>query len=183
MAGLSKGAPTPGQVFARRVVESRRGRAWTMQQLTKRLAEVGFPVDRMTVTRIEQGSRRIEVGEALAVAAALDVAPAYLLTPLGSDEPMSVAGTQFTSGQVQAWIVGDAPLNAAWADPDHYMWGAGPMGRNFVASMLRGQVKQAERASSSAELAETVRDTITALKGLLPMLQHETPVEHEEQAT
>ncbi len=154
-----------------------------MQQLTTRLAEVGFPVDRMTVTRIEQGSRKVEIGEALALAAALDVAPAYLLTPLGSDEPMSVAGAPFTSGQVHAWIIGDAPLNAPWADPNHYLWGAGPMGRNFVATMLRGRVKHAEQASSSAELAQMVRDTITALRGLLPMLERETEVDHEEQET
>jgi transcriptional regulator with XRE-family HTH domain len=95
---------TPGQVFARRVREAREDNGWTQHDLADRLG-----IDRTTVVRIEAGGSRSELAslrDIFRFAAALDVAPIHLLTPLEDEAPVEIAGRVLTARVARAWIRG-----------------------------------------------------------------------------
>lgn len=166
-------APHVAVVFGQRIRQSRKNRGWTQQDLAERAAALGEPLDRAVLSRVESGERGVQLSEALVLIAALDLAPDYALTPLGSDETMRLGSRPtaptYTAGEVSAWMHGDQALPGT--DPGRYLWGTGPRGSNPVASDLRGLVKHAETAASAAELVEVVEAGIARLQGALPGLR------------
>ena len=70
------------------------------------LDRVGLTLDRMAITRTEQGARKASIDDLLCFAAALEVPPWHLLIPDDPDAPMRVGSTAATAGQVGAWLVG-----------------------------------------------------------------------------
>lgn len=105
----------PGQVFARRVREARKGRGWTQAELAERVRErTGYPISRVTITKIERGEGRAEntpLQEILVLAAALDVAPVHLLAPLENEAAVKL-GDKLTvpATYARAWVRGLIPL-------------------------------------------------------------------------
>ncbi len=164
-------APPVARVFGDRVRQSRKASAWTQGQLADATGEAGQRIDRAGISRIEANTRAVQLGEALIIAAALGVAPDHLIAPLGSDERMRLGTSDgaptYTAGQVTAWLRGDAPLPGM---PERYLWGMGPVGRNPVATALRGAVKHAEAAQDPRQAAKVAEAAIAVLQGLLPML-------------
>lgn len=77
--------PLVGEVFARRLREARNARRWTQQDLVGRLAELDAAMDRTVLARIEKGQRDVRLEEAVALAAALDVALVNLILPIEGD--------------------------------------------------------------------------------------------------
>jgi transcriptional regulator with XRE-family HTH domain len=99
----------PEQVFAQRVREIRTRRGWTQQKLAERLSELGLPTDRTTVLKIEKGettrARNVSLREALAIAAALEVAPVHLIAPLEDDVLVAVTDEHvITAKHLRGWI-------------------------------------------------------------------------------
>ena len=93
---------TPSQVFRQRMREVREHGKLSQQDLCQRLVDIGFALRRSAIREIEKGSRRISLDEALAIAAALGVAPVYMFTPFESDDPIEIddrlqAEEQFTT--------------------------------------------------------------------------------------
>jgi transcriptional regulator with XRE-family HTH domain len=158
--------PTIGQVLAAQVEHTRQNRGWSKQRLTERLEEIGTPIDRMAVTRIEDNSRRVEVGEAVALAAALDVPLWWLLVPIDSESPVQVGSYIFSSGHVLAFIWGDQPLDLPGGDPGRFLFGIGAQDRNLLATALRSMLRRAQAASSAAELQELSRQTAAMVSSL-----------------
>jgi transcriptional regulator with XRE-family HTH domain len=78
-------APTekrPSQILAQQLREIRERRRWTQQDLVDRLDELGQPIDRAAIARIETARRGVSLDEALLLAAALGVSPTNLFLPL-----------------------------------------------------------------------------------------------------
>jgi transcriptional regulator with XRE-family HTH domain len=171
---------TPGETFTRRLTQVRENRGWSKQQLTDALGRVGYPIERMAVTRAEQGDRKITIDDLFGFAAALDVPPWWLVLPLDSDAPMRIGNLPTTAGAVEAWLSGDHPLPFPGGDPEHFFWGTGPTGRNTAAQVLRGLVKHAEEAETPAEILKVVQAGVSALQGLEPVLQLDTDRNREE---
>lgn len=101
----------PGQVFARRVKEARKRRGWSQQQLAKRVSEdLGHPMSRVTVTKIEKGAERAEnasISDVLALAAALEIPPVYLLAPREDEQAVAVTPKlELPAPEARAWIRG-----------------------------------------------------------------------------
>jgi hypothetical protein len=163
--------PTPGDVFPHRVTQEREMRRWSKQDLTESLERIGHPLDRMAVTRLEQGARKAPIDDFLCFAAALDVSPWYLLVPDDSDAPMRVGDTVAPAGAVGAWLVGDWPLPFPGGDPARFQWGMGQLGRNTEAQVLRGLVKAAEQAETEADRLAVVRAGIQVLQGHAAVLE------------
>jgi transcriptional regulator with XRE-family HTH domain len=77
----------PSEIVAQNIREVRAMRGFSAAALARR---VGFPKSKMT--RLEGGSQSVTLDELFAIAMALSVAPAVLLTPWGEDgEALSIA--------------------------------------------------------------------------------------------
>ena len=124
--------PTPGVVFARRMREARERRPWTQQELADELAALGYPISRVTIAKIEQGgepgaraynvtrARNVSLEDALAISAALDVAPLALMLPQDDDELVAITPSAQTiaADAARDWIMGNLPITAAWSLTD-----------------------------------------------------------------
>jgi transcriptional regulator with XRE-family HTH domain len=103
------------EVVARRLPELRAIRRWSQRQLAEQLsAQGGRPTYTTKIARIEQGERRVPIGEALAICAVLGVRPSALLT---SDDPAEllevIPGHAHPSSHVRRWLEGTVPLGMA----------------------------------------------------------------------
>jgi transcriptional regulator with XRE-family HTH domain len=102
----------PSQIAAGRIRDLRRKRPWTQQQLSDRLMELGLPMDRAAIAKVEAGQRGLPLDEAFAFALALDVAPVNLFLPLDLDEAVTVAPkVTATSREARHWVRGDSPID------------------------------------------------------------------------
>jgi transcriptional regulator with XRE-family HTH domain len=122
-------AAQPVEHLARRVRELRRRRGLTAAQLAERLREVGLDWDRNVVANLETGRRAsLDVGELLALALVLDVAPVHLLVPLDDEAPFHVTPTRIEkSGPVRDWVRGAEPLDGTdarvyWSEVPEVEW-------------------------------------------------------------
>jgi len=92
----------------------------TAQQLAERCKHLGVPIHRTTITKIENGRPRFDVGELLVLAVALDVPPVLLLFPgLPDGEVERLPGDRGTSEAALWWFTGehDDPGELAADDP------------------------------------------------------------------
>jgi len=90
----------PSEVFAVRLREMRNERGRTLEQLAARVNEMGVPMTKTAVLRIEKGERGISLDEAVAFAAALNVVFASLLSPpegevIAVTDKMAMNGERF----------------------------------------------------------------------------------------
>lgn len=92
------------------VAKRRKEAGMTAQGLAERCKELGVPIHRTTITKIEGGRSRFDLGELLILAAALDVPPILLLYPGLPDEAVEVIpGETVTSWDAYEWATGVAP--------------------------------------------------------------------------
>src|SRR5581483_6188542 len=103
----------PAEVFAARVREARTRRDWTQQTLCERLEELGFPMDRASLARLETGKRGVSLEEFTAIAAALGTAPANMLIPLDDECDVEISSEHvLPPADARRWVRGDQPLAA-----------------------------------------------------------------------
>lgn len=95
----------------------------TLDQLGKRLAEVGRPILASGLSKIEQGDRAVDVDDLVALALALEVNPNVLLMPAQADATKTEVTEDVTASTRQAWhwVAGESPL-ARWL-PDGTLGG------------------------------------------------------------
>lgn len=107
----------PGPVAAnvmRNVLELRKRAGWTQVDLSKRLEEIGHRILPTGLQRLENGKRRVDPDDLVALAMVLDVAPITLLLPLGDEQPVKL--TEAVTKDVEAawlWAVGRRPLDGS----------------------------------------------------------------------
>jgi transcriptional regulator with XRE-family HTH domain len=100
----------PSQVAAERIRALRKRHGWTQRQLADRLAELGSPVDRVAIAKIELGQRGLPLDEAFVFALALDVAPINLFLPIEEEDVQVASRTVASSATLRDWFVGKHPL-------------------------------------------------------------------------
>jgi len=76
----------------------REKRNLALRGLAKKLADLGRPLTHTAVDQIEQGGRRVDVDDLVALAAALDVSPITLLMPADADAQTAVEATGIGEG-------------------------------------------------------------------------------------
>lgn len=82
----------------------RRARGLSTYALTDLLAEAGRPIPQSGITRIENGARRVDVDDLVALATAFDVSPSALLLP-PTDDP---------AAKIEITGAGEIPADEAW---------------------------------------------------------------------
>lgn len=75
-----------GDTVRQNIARARNDRRLTLRELAKVLAQSDRPLSYTTLSQIENGARRVDVDDLMAIAVALDVSPASLLVPSGSDD-------------------------------------------------------------------------------------------------
>jgi transcriptional regulator with XRE-family HTH domain len=128
---------TASEVFGQRMREARERAGISQVQLSKRLAAIGVEMSRKALIELERQPprRRVSLDEALAIAAALGVAPIHLMVPFEDDAVLSEelaeegifdATTELKVGNLtmvpvvaRKWIRGtaiypEAPLDELW---------------------------------------------------------------------
>ncbi|MGD6743011.1 helix-turn-helix domain-containing protein [Streptomyces sp. BH106] len=102
---------SPTGTVARRLREVRKRRDLTAQQLADRVADLGVPMNRAVLVKIENGRREnISVAELLGFALALDCSPLSLLLPT-DNSPYAVTPTRTEpANDVRDWVRGRQPL-------------------------------------------------------------------------
>jgi transcriptional regulator with XRE-family HTH domain len=98
-----------------RVARTRSKRDMTVQALADRCAEIGLPIGRVTITKLERGMRQaVTPAEVMVLAAALDVAPVELLFPVGIDKRIEILpGQMMDSLAAVRWFCGDLKLEVS----------------------------------------------------------------------
>lgn len=104
-----------GDVVGTRVRRAREQRGWTQQQLVDRLDELGHPMNRVTLAKIERPgstrSRNVSLVDVLALSAALDIPPTLLFLPLGEEDRVAITPAVVVHPDLAAkWIEGLEPL-------------------------------------------------------------------------
>lgn len=96
--------------FGRAVKTRRLALKLTASALSRRTAELGYPITRGAIARIESNSRlgKVDVAELFALAVALDIPPALLLFDrFPSAQPVEVLpGYQTPMGEAMQWLCG-----------------------------------------------------------------------------
>lgn len=196
---IARGKPEPpaartvgptGERVARRLGELRRSLGLTLADLEARLGELGRPILLSTLSKIENGQRRVDTDDLLAIARALDVSPNMILFP-GEVEPSETVVLTEThtvdASEAWHWATRDTPTGAepAWdffisytsADRAWAEWIAWQLedagqrvlvqawdfvpGTNFVAQM-RDAVGQAQRTVAVLSFAYSESPHTTA---------------------
>ncbi len=123
MAGKKIELGPTGRVVAERIRAYREGKNLTWTQLAKRMSECGRPITAIALRRIEDGERRVDVDDLLALAYTLEVNPHALLFPRlsisdGIVETVEVSGLSKISGEtLWEWADGERPLYDPTEDP------------------------------------------------------------------
>ena len=100
------------------------GRRMSAQALADRCAELGLPIGRVAITKLENGIReKVSVAELLVLAAALEVPPVLLIFPVGREKAVEVLPARpLDPWHATLWLSGDARLarirpGRAWSRP------------------------------------------------------------------
>lgn len=116
---MSDRAKTVGQVVAGRVTRYRRERGWSQQRLADEMSELGYPINRVTLAKLESGVSResrtraenVPLREVLVLAAALNVPPVLLFIPLGEDDLVELTPNSVVHPHVALeWVIGEGPF-------------------------------------------------------------------------
>lgn len=96
------------------------GRRMSAQALADRCAELGLPIGRVAITKLENGIReKVSIAELLVLAAALEVPPVLLIFPVGREKAVEVLPARpLDPWHATLWLSGDARLSEDPAGPD-----------------------------------------------------------------
>lgn len=99
----------------RRVALRRAQAGLSVQALAGRCAELGLPLGRVTISKLELGMRQtLNIGELLVLAAALDVPPVLLICPVGQEDSMeALPGQELSPWDAAKWFCGSAVLSGS----------------------------------------------------------------------
>jgi len=107
-------AASRGRSFGWAVQRRRKALRLTASELSRRTGELGYPITRSTIAKIESNLRlgKIDLAEVLVLAAALDVPPVLLIFPgFATDADTAVIpGYWATDDDAVRWMSGQSPL-------------------------------------------------------------------------
>jgi transcriptional regulator with XRE-family HTH domain len=105
---------TIDEMFIKRLVNERSRRDWSQAELSRRVTALGHKLDKDAMSKIEKGSRRVTLADAVALAAALDVPLDALLLDTSNPEgdPVRLApDLTLRMPFAAAWFTGRMPLS------------------------------------------------------------------------
>jgi transcriptional regulator with XRE-family HTH domain len=159
------------------VLARRKVLGMTAVQLAERTKTLGYPVSRVTVTKIENNTRagKLDVAEWLALATALEVPPALLLFPDypdGTAEPLP--GLDAVGRDCVKWLTGPPPDQAAGGLRNDGVCLLDAVRERDETDQRLFDLRRMEQAHNAPpEATESVRRMIAALEPRLPAIDAE----------
>ena len=170
MPNINRGAKAWELDLAGRVGEAvqarRKALKRTAVQVAERTKELGYPITRVTITKIENNTRtgKIDVAELLVLAAALELPPAALLFPNALDDVTILPGKPMRGIEAVGWFTGTGTVVPEGVSTNNQRIG------------LMWQLVQIEQT------LEIQRDNLVQQEGGLELLTMSEPMrEHYEQ--
>ncbi len=108
-----------GERLRRNVQRRRKELGLDLAALSERLADLGRPIGVSGLSKLEQGTRRVDADDLVALSAALDASPGWMLLAPVSIVPTVAPLTntaQFASRALWEWITGLRPLDLTKRD-------------------------------------------------------------------
>nr|WP_079277571.1 helix-turn-helix transcriptional regulator [Streptomyces sp. CB03234] len=159
-----------GARVAAQVAACRQRRGWDQQTLAARVSESGRPMSTSVLGKIEASARRVDVDDLVAIAAALGVRPARLLTDTDQDQedpdPFAEASAP---GMVRRRVLEDIDALGPLEDLD-------PTAPTLAAVAVRLAQEidaPASLGNSLHALAKELRAVLAELRGLAPKEPHD----------
>lgn len=119
MAGKEMTEGATGRQVRENIKRIREARDMSWAQMSRFLERAGRPIAALGLRRIEDGSRRVDVDDLMAIAVVLDVTPNDLLLPAAGPDEVEASGglVGFGADQLWAWAEGRAQLDSEepWA--------------------------------------------------------------------
>ncbi|MDP9693017.1 UNVERIFIED_ORG: transcriptional regulator with XRE-family HTH domain [Arthrobacter globiformis] len=118
MAGKEINVGATGLTIRENIKRIREGRDMSWAQMSRFLERAGRPIAPLGLRRIEDGSRRVDVDDLMAIAVVLDVTPNDLLLPQAGSGMAEVTGMSHRDAdELWAWAGGRAQLDSdePWA--------------------------------------------------------------------
>ena len=182
---VTRKAKAMGEILAERIVEERKHQGLSQQALVDRMAELGYPMNRITLSKIERGStraRNVGLEEAFGLAAALSVPPTVLFLGLGYEDRVSVLPKMVVHPHLAAkWFRGlESPATSdRWAWKLHEWYRAAAPVRAYDALEVAQErmhqawdrIRRAEYAGTQEEQRRARELEVKALKELVRILR------------
>jgi transcriptional regulator with XRE-family HTH domain len=135
-----------------------------LRALAQRLADAGRPLTHTALDKIERGTRRVDVDDLMALAAALDISPATLLMPAivpvaglpklayrpEWDAPAEVTGLpkDVDANTLWMWLTAQAPPRPAYDDAAFAAWAARSIPAPWLTvNIARANAKESDRGN------------------------------------
>lgn len=140
-----------GSHLTERVRRYREALGLRQEDIAERTAQLGYPMNRVTLAKIEKGGTRAanaSLVDVLVLAAALDVPPPLLFVPLGEDEDLAITPKLVAHPHiVLEWVAGKDDLRSAipWGSHSR-QWG-----RNSQPLRLLEGLREREQAVRRAQ--------------------------------
>jgi transcriptional regulator with XRE-family HTH domain len=195
-------AKSPSEAAAEELRRVRTRKGWNQQQLADALHELGAPIDRATISKIETGERRITLDEVFLFAYALGVSPAALVLPRPARSMVAVTPTtSVTALEALHWLRGVYSLaEGEWDDAEERFFAEETLDEEALAYRRLPTVSSirvlAERAAVNAalrngsalvRLLEFLQEDITHALGALERDERGNfdwhPVEHDQRTS
>jgi transcriptional regulator with XRE-family HTH domain len=131
---------------AENVKRLREGLGWSLARLSQQLGDIGRPILSTGLHRLEQGRRRIDADDLVALAAALDVSPITLLMPFTANGTVELTDSLEAEALVAwDWMRAARPLVLPADDREEsvhqavrFQMRALPMGARAMPKLLTG---------------------------------------------
>lgn len=163
MAGKELVEGPTAKTVRENIERGRKSKDLTWAQMSRFLSQRGRPIAPLGLRRIEEGQRRVDVDDLMAIAIVLNVTPYdLLLPPVASTGTVDISGAQQkTSAEVWAWALDNAPIGSPAE-------GLAPGTELFMGDKLVHRVpEQVAVETSSDAFKEAVRAVVRE------MLDHE----------
>ncbi|MDQ1583773.1 MAG: hypothetical protein QOF36_1827, partial [Microbacteriaceae bacterium] len=106
---------TTGEVARTQLRAVRTAQRLSLREVSERVTAMGHDLSLSAVSKIENGTRRMDVDDLTALAAALGVAPPTLLLPNAEEvhDELSITGARGSAEAMWAWVTGQQQLPGA----------------------------------------------------------------------
>src|SRR5271166_1492627 len=92
-------------------------------EVSKLLRDLGHTIAPLSLRRMEEGARRVDVGDLVAISIAMQISPLALLLPIEGSRIVE-KGDQLEADRIWAWARGQQPLAG---DPIAFMRDSNPL--------------------------------------------------------